>query len=208
VSTVVSHAQDVRVVPPLTEAEQGLLLDAAVAAIAEVLRERSRPAVDPAGFPQRLREPGASFVTLRREERLLGCIGALEPYQPLGVDVVEHAVAAAFADPRFPGIDVDDFEHMSVEISVLGPQVPLPAATYEGLRRAVRPGVDGLVVSSPGHRATFLPSVWQHVRDVDDFCALLWRKAGLVPGEWPAGIRLSTYRVQEFEQPGPRAFSA
>jgi AmmeMemoRadiSam system protein A len=207
VSTVASQTKDVRVVPPLTAAEQELLLDAALAGIAEVLRTRRRPEVDPAGLPQRLREPGASFVTLRRGDRLLGCIGALEPYQPLGVDVVEHAVAAAFGDPRFPGIDVDDFEQMSVEISVLGPQVPLPATSHEALRRALRPGVDGLVVSAPGHRATFLPSVWQHVRDVDDFCALLWRKAGLAPGEWPAGIRLSTYHVQEFERPGPRMLS-
>jgi len=117
------------------------------------------------------------------------------------------ALAAAFADPRFPGIGVDDFEQMDVEISVLGPLVPLDVGAHRELRDLLRPGVDGLVVAAPGHRATFLPSVWSHVRDVDDFCALLWRKAGLRPGSWPPGLALSRYRVDEFGQPGPRPFT-
>lgn len=197
----------VEVVPELTGEEHAFLLDAAVGAIREALRSGRRPVPDPSQLPARLREPGASFVTLRREERLLGCIGTLEPYQALGCDVVERALAAAFDDPRFPGIGVADFEAMDVEVSVLGPMVPLVVRSSRELRERLRPGVDGLVVTAPGHRATFLPSVWSHVRDADDFCALLWRKAGLRPGDWPPGLALSRYQVDEFDQPGPRRFS-
>jgi hypothetical protein len=49
-----------------------------------------------------LQEPGASFVTLTRQGELRGCIGTLEAHRPLGVDVRENAVAAAFRDPLMP----------------------------------------------------------------------------------------------------------
>lgn len=203
-TTTGSRPDVLRLVPALRDVERSTLLDIAESAIARALRTGRRVLPDDASLPERLREIGASFVTLRRQGRLLGCIGTLEPYQAIGVDVAEHALAAAFADPRFPPIDVEDYERMSIDVSVLGPHQPLEVPDLAALRRSLRSGVDGLVVSSPGHRATFLPAVWSGVRDADDFCALLWRKAGLVPGEWPSGIRLATYEVDAFERSGPR----
>ncbi|MDZ7731909.1 MAG: AMMECR1 domain-containing protein [Acidimicrobiia bacterium] len=52
-------------------------------------------APDLAAVSAGLREPGASFVTLLRDGRLLGCIGSIEPVRPLAVDVAENAVGAA-----------------------------------------------------------------------------------------------------------------
>ena len=46
--------------------------------------------------------PRATFVTLRRDDVLLGCIGSIEPRRPLAEDVAANAEAAAFADPRLP----------------------------------------------------------------------------------------------------------
>ena len=48
-----------------------------------------------------LGSPGASFVTLFCGEELRGCIGTLQARRPLGVDVRENAINAAFHDPRF-----------------------------------------------------------------------------------------------------------
>lgn len=190
----------------LTPTERERLLDLAVISIEHVLRTGRRGVVDPGSLTPRLLRPGASFVTLRRGSRLLGCIGTLQAYQPLATDVADHAVAAAFEDPRFPGIGVSDFEVMTIDVSVLGPAHPVPAATFPDLLRTLRPGVDGLVVEAAGRRATFLPSVWSQVRGAEEFCALLWRKAGLPPGQFPRGLLVSTYQVDEFERPGPRRF--
>ena len=46
---------------------------------------------EPASIPDEAAAPGAAFVTLRRDGRLLGCIGSMEPVRPLAIDV---------ADPR------------------------------------------------------------------------------------------------------------
>jgi AmmeMemoRadiSam system protein A len=148
--------------------------------------------------------PGATFVTLERNGDLLGCVGALEPAEPLYLDVVRHAVAAAFSDPRLPSVTVEDFTAMSIKVSCLGPLEPVDAAGLVELGGLVRAGVDGLLVQVRGRRGTLLPSVWRELPEVDDFLTVLWRKAGLLPGTWPFGLQVSRYRTVEFVGAGPR----
>src|SRR5262245_38764433 len=74
----------------------------ALAAIAHPLRTGERRLPDVAELPNALVAEGASFVTLERDGDLLGCIGALEPKEPLGIDVARHGLGAAFDDPRLP----------------------------------------------------------------------------------------------------------
>src|SRR3954469_18891564 len=45
-----------------------------------------------------LRQNGATFITLTRDGALRGCIGSLQATRPLGDDVAENAVGAAFRD--------------------------------------------------------------------------------------------------------------
>lgn len=191
--------------PALDEPERRLLLDAAEDAIGARLRGLPAPALPhEAEVSSALREPRASFVTLRRGGRLLGCIGSLEPHQPLIEDVAANAVAAAFRDPRLPAVTTDDFEHMEIKISVLGDLAPLPARSPDELRRRVVAGVDGLVISSIQGRGTFLPSVWEQLPETEDFLAALWQKAGLRPGSWPRDLVVQRYRTAEFGRDAPR----
>jgi AmmeMemoRadiSam system protein A len=184
--------------PELTGAQRGVLLDIAERSIGWALEsgERiARPAVvtDPA-----LGRPGAAFVTLERFERLLGCTGTLVAQDPLASVVAHHAIRSAFADPRLPEITRADFEIMTITVSVLSPLVPLPVASIDDVVRVIRPGVDGLVLDAGDRAATFLPSVWEQLPDAGAFLAALWRKAGLVPGAWPAGTRVSRYETDAF----------
>lgn len=154
-----------------------------------------------------LRTHAASFVTLERGPRLLGCVGTLEPCAPLVLGVAHQAVGAAFADPRVPPIDMHDFVAMTVKISVLSELAVLPAGSVDELLTVVRPGVDGVVVDAPRGRATLLPTVWRQLPEPDAFLAALWQKAGLAPGTWPAGTRALGYTTDEFARPGPRTLA-
>jgi AmmeMemoRadiSam system protein A len=181
------------------------LCDIAIAAINTALVDgvRCLPRADE--LTGRLGEPAATFVTLEREGRLLGCVGTLDAHQPLGVDVAEHALAAAFDDPRVPPVTIDDLPVMSVKVSVLSPPSLIAARSFGELRAAVRPGVDGITVEvDRRHRATLLPSVWEKVPDVEEFLDALWLKAGLRPRTWPRGIEVSRYTTTEECDPGPR----
>jgi AmmeMemoRadiSam system protein A len=191
----------VRKLPPT---DRAVLLEVAADVIRDALTTGRPQLPDPQDFAPALRVPGATFVTLERAGDLLGCIGTLEPVRPLVVDVAHNALAAAFADPRLPPVTADDFAHMSIKVSVLSDRERVAVPGYAELARAVRPGVDGLVLEAGRHRSTLLPSVWPKVRDAADFLAVLWRKAGLVPGEWRAGTVVSRYTTDEMCDPGPR----
>lgn len=174
------------------------LLGLARRTVREALDGRGLVLPDPAEVPDPLHRPGAAFVTLRREGRLLGCIGSLEPRRALAVDVAVHAYDAAFRDPRLPAVTHEDWVRMHVEISVLDAMEPMAVSSVDELLVELRPGVDGLWIESREGRATFLPSVWEQVRSAREFRELLWRKAGLPRDRWPTDLEVSRYGVEEF----------
>jgi AmmeMemoRadiSam system protein A len=185
-----------------------VLCEIAIAAIQRALEDGARTAPRLDALPAGLTAPGVSFVTLERDGRLLGCVGGLEVRHPLACDVAEHAIAAAFDDPRMPAISVDDFESMSVKVSVLSQSTPIAARSFAELRDALKPGIDGVTITAGNRRATFLPSVWEKVPVADEFLDALWLKAGLRPRTWPHGLRASRYTATEYCDPGPRVFGS
>ncbi len=191
--------------PRLDAAHQRTLLDIAADAIGGALSTGVQALPDPADCHADLQVEAATFVTLERDSALLGCIGTLEACRALAVDVAYHALGAAFSDPRMPAVTERDFIEMSIKVSVLSAAEPIAADSCAEVAGAVRPGIDGLLLDAPGHRSTLLPSVWPKVDDVAEFLSVLWRKAGMHPGDWPRGTRVSRYVTEEFGDPGPRA---
>ncbi len=146
--------------------------------------------------------PGASFVTLERNGRLRGCIGSIVARRPLYLDVVRNALLS-MVDPRLPKVTEADWPELDVKVSVLTVPVPIPADDPDALVRALRPGIDGLLLTADERRATFLPSVWAKVPDPAEFLAALLDKGGWP--DWPDGMRALRYTSVEFADPAPRA---
>ena len=176
------------------------------AALGTALIERARNAIaSELGLPtgaesshDALGAPGATFVTLRRRGELRGCVGTLVAERPLAEDVRRHAVAAAFRDTRFEPLHASEFADLEVEVSLLEPMQPLPAASEADARRALRPGIDGLLLEWRERRATFLPQVWEQLPGPREFLAALKAKAGLPRDFWAADLKLSRYGVRKF----------
>jgi AmmeMemoRadiSam system protein A len=150
-----------------------------------------------------LAQIGATFVTLRSGGDLRGCIGTIDAWRPLGEDVRENAVAAAFRDPRFPPLRQDELAQVSIEVSLLNPSEPLPPCDEASLAAALRPGIDGVVFTCARHRATFLPQVWEQLPQPQDFLRALKRKAGLVEDFWSDNVRISRYTVEKYCEGAP-----
>ena len=140
-----------------------------------------------------LTEARASFVTLRSPDGgLRGCIGGLEPLRPLYLDVVEHARAAAFSDPRFPPVSADEFPSLDLHVTAL--TVPRPVAGPEEIVL----GRHGVVFRKGPYRSVFLPQVapeqgWNVLTLLEE----LARKAGLSRGDW-RGAELAVFEGEEF----------
>lgn len=176
---------------------QQSLIDLARRSIHHGLEQGRALPVDLETWPEVLRVPAATFVTLKREGRLRGCIGSLEARQPLVRDVADHAFAAAFRDPRFPPLEPGEFDDLDISISILGEPEPLHVESEAELLAKLRPGVDGLILEEGWRRATFLPSVWESLPEPRDFLVNLKLKAGIAPEHWSDDMRCSRYEVRE-----------
>jgi len=174
------------------------LRDVARDAIARGVREGREPRPDPREFPPALREPGASFVTLRHRGELRGCTGTLVPALPLVCDVARNAWRSAFHDPRFTPLGEGELALLEVSVTVLSALETLCAASEDELLSALRPGVDGLVlVEEDGRAATFLPAVWEGLPEPREFLERLRAKAGLAPGYWSPTLRFRRYTASD-----------
>jgi len=144
-------------------------------------------------YPPVFREPRATFVTLKREGRLRGCVGSIVPCRPLVEDVAHNAFAAAFDDPRFPRLSRAEFAGLAIQVSLLGPAEPLTVASETDLLERIRPGIDGLILENGSHRGVFLPAVWEQLPDPAQFLARLKIKAGLPADYWSDAITISRF---------------
>ncbi|MCL2784264.1 MAG: AmmeMemoRadiSam system protein A [Propionibacteriaceae bacterium] len=147
-----------------------------------------------------LTHTGASFVTLRIDGHLRGCIGSLMAYQSLEDDVRSNAVAAAFEDPRFPPLSVEEFDQIHIDISILSAPEPMTFTSKQDALDQLRPGIDGVIILVAGHRATFLPQVWEELPEPEEFMAHLMRKAGQPMDHWDDHVRIERYQVTAFEE--------
>lgn len=150
-------------------------------------------------YPQTLQTPAASFVTLHVQSNLRGCIGTLEAFRPLALDVVANAYAAAFRDPRFPPLSRLEFKQLDIHISVLSSPEDMHIAGEADLLAQLLPGIDGLIIEEDCYRSTFLPTVWESLPQPEDFLRQLKLKAGLPADYWSKTIRARRYTVQSVE---------
>ena len=185
----------------LTPEEKQTLLRLAREALEAGVRKQALPPIDPASLTPTLRADGAAFVTLTVRGNLRGCIGALEPYQPLAEDVREHAVAAALEDYRFPQVQESELPKIEIEVSRLTIPVPLEYSTPDDLLEKIHPGLDGVLLRDGLRRATFLPQVWEKIPDKELFMENLCMKMGATPDIWRRKhLQVSIYQVEEFHE--------
>lgn len=145
-----------------------------------------------------LQEERATFVTLTIDGDLRGCIGMLEACRPLAEDVVENARAAAFRDPRFAPLSIEEFGQLKIHISVLSAPEELFFESEADLLAQIRQDVDGLILQDGGRRGTFLPSVWADLPNKELFLMHLKMKAGLPSNYWSDTLRVFRYTAECF----------
>ncbi len=178
--------------------EQARLLDLARVAVAVATGAEPGPALqvalDAGPVPERR---AAAFVTLTELGRLRGCMGNLDADELASANVVDAARWAARGDPRFPGVEPGELAAIEIDVSVLGPLVPLEDA------QAFRPGTDGIVVARGGRRGLLLPEVADTVgHGPTQMLEACCKKAGLRPGAWSeTGTELWVFRTLRFGGP-------
>ncbi len=179
----------------LDRAEQLTLLALARDAIAARLAGEPPPSFDGYAITGEMTQPAGGFVTLTAGGRLRGCIGEIPSTRPFHEVVRDHAVDAAFGDPRFKALTAAEFPDVHLEISML-----TPPAEVGGVEDIVL-GRDGVYLIKGTKRAVYLPQVAvEQGWDLDQTLTSLARKAGLEPDGWRSGATFQTFQAQVFHE--------
>ncbi len=149
-----------------------------------------------------LRQECGTFVTLKLDGQLRGCIGNIEPHGTLVESVRRNSISAAVHDPRFLPLSVAELAQVRIEVSILSSPEPLNYHDPADLVARLRPGIDGVVLRlGRTHGATFLPQVWEQLPQPEQFLAQLCRKAGLAESAWRRERpEIEIYQVEKFSE--------
>ncbi|HEX2756239.1 MAG TPA: AmmeMemoRadiSam system protein A [Candidatus Limnocylindrales bacterium] len=191
--------------PPDLRPEAGLILLRLARAVVGAAASRRAASIDlsavlPPDLPPCLVSPAAAFVTLHRGNELRGCVGSLDAGRALWRNVASAAVSAAH-DPRLVPVTESEVPALSIDVSALGPVVPLADPT------AFQPGLDGLIVERDGWRGLLLPEVaTEHGWDVVDMLEGTCWKAGLPADAWrDEHTQVSAFRTARVSENGSMA---
>lgn len=187
---------------PLSRQEQEALLELARTTLAQYLQTHTIFEPDPQRFSEfpALQETRGTFVTLKKQGELRGCIGNTIGRQPLYLGVRDHAINAAVHDSRFPPVTQEELAEIDLSISVLDvPRLLSVDAPEDYLKKLTRQ--DGVLLVSGIAQATYLPQVWEQLPDPVEFLSRLCLKAGTQANCWknPA-TQIYTYHAQEFAE--------
>lgn len=152
-----------------------------------------------------------AFVTLNKiyqdEKILRGCIGITQPYFPLIETISKVSISAAFNDPRFPPIILDDMDEICVEVSILTQPELIKVNDPEEYLHKIKIGRDGLYIKKGFKKGLLLPQVpvergrnW----NAETFLQHLCMKAFLPKNAWKdKNVEIYSFQAVVFEEIKP-----
>lgn len=148
-----------------------------------------------------LLENRGTFVTLKLNSQLRGCIGNIDPVRSICDGISDNAVSAAFGDHRFSPLTEEEFDQVDISISILSKARKLSYSDGDDLIKKLHPHRDGVILRQGKAGATFLPQVWEQLPNAELFLSQLCHKAGLTANCWKAGeVEILVYQVQNFKE--------
>lgn len=151
-----------------------------------------------AAYPLALKAIRKTFVTLELDGRLRGCIGSVQPVQPLVTDVAANTIKAATLDPRFGPVTADEAGRIAITISILSHPRPIPITSEADLVARLHPDVDGLILREGQRQALFLPKVWHDLPHPLQFVRQLKMKAGLPAEHFSKDLQAFRFTTETF----------
>ncbi|MDI6782058.1 MAG: AmmeMemoRadiSam system protein A, partial [bacterium] len=136
---------------------------------------------------------------LHKRHQLRGCIGYIQPIEPLYEAVIKMAIAASTQDWRFPTVTLQELKDITIEITVLSELTPIQDIAQ------IEIGTHGVQLTLGNHSAVFLPQVaeeqgWNREEMLQHLCL----KAGLKDDAWEiSDASLSIFSGQIFSENNP-----
>ncbi len=178
---------------PLDAAERDLLLRIAWRTLSGQLTNQPIKDADlqSYAFTPCVVAPRGLFVTLKKDGRLRGMQGEIEPSRPLYQQVILFTRRAATRDARFTPLSDVDLDGTVIELAIIGRRVRVSGPSE------LRLDSQGVFLEKWGRRALFLPGMaalqgWTAERTLDELCS----QASLPKGSWSESARIETFTTE------------
>jgi AmmeMemoRadiSam system protein A len=131
----------------------------------------------PCELPSEWLKSTGVFVSLRKKGTLRGCIGTCLPTQPnLACEIIQNAVNAAIADPRFPPLTLVELDGVTISVDVLTCPEKVDGIVHLDPQRY------GVIVRAGPRVGVLLPDI-PEVTSAEQQVAIARRKADIRPDE-------------------------
>lgn len=130
------------------------------------------------------------FVTLKKGEKLRGCIGNFGSKDPLYKNIQKMSIASAVEDPRFQRVTDKELSSLKIEISVLYPLIKIKDISE------IQVGRDGVYIVYGYYSGVLLPQVaTEYAWNREEFLKHTCIKAGLPQDAWK-NLPVEIYRFE------------
>lgn len=177
----------------LSPEEQETILDYTKRAVVHAATTGEELNLPVSAFHPKLRAFRSTFVTLKIRGLLRGCIGSLDAPRPLIADAVHNGFGAALLDSRFPRLRKEELPGLEIHLTILSRLEQVKAENETELLAKLRPGKDGVVLQDGPFRGSFLPVMWEKMKEPREFFTRLKEKAGLPPTHWSDTLQVLRY---------------
>jgi hypothetical protein len=161
----------------LNDLQKKRLLEIARQAIVKYLDAGEKPYIEE--NDSALTENKGAFVTIKKAGQLRGCIGHILADRPLYKVVQDMAIEAAVGDPRFPPLEKEELDEITLEISALSQLKKIDDINE------IQVGTHGILIRKGYRSGLLLPQVateygWDKMQFLQHTCL----KAGLPQDAW------------------------
>jgi AmmeMemoRadiSam system protein A len=144
---------------------------------------KALPCPDP--LPDSMKQSAGTFVTIRNQDSLRGCVGTLTPkYKNLAEEIKRNPTRSANEDPRFDPIEKRELPSLKFSVDVLTPPEKINDLREHNVKQF------GLIVRGKGKQGVLLPDL-DNIKSANQQLKVCLKKGGLVDND--------TYELFRFE---------
>lgn len=141
--------------------------------------------------PEMMENRAGTFVSIKKEGFLRGCIGTIYPAREnIAEEIVSNAISSGTMDPRFSPVEEDELDLLVYSVDVLKEPEPINSIKDLDVYRY------GVIVKSRGRKGLLLPNI-EGVNTTWEQVSIALQKAGIRPDEKYSMERFEVVRHKE-----------